>query len=400
MSKIKNAAMATKHLLFIFIVIQAFFYFAPLCFAVERITDDFSASMDLIDAQNFGSLNLETSQVNINATSDASSIAGKTTATVENILKGRIVSDSSDVSLFTSGAPATAEASLNNAPKSEEIDLISKLIPDETYEVIGSSAAISPVAEEHFKIGTDLFNQKIYIESKAHFEKAVRLEPNNDVYLLALDMVNNTMRAQGIKEPLKMPEALLPSEKAAQQVSNDSKNQVSSKPDRPEADKKNIQANKNKQAPETQKTKPLVKTQVFTCNFEERLPVGNIIFNTGINTDIKKSDIDGYYVNFDAEEEALALAAFRLDCEPKKAILIVNQKLFADENNFSFPLTIKANNAEILNGAFRLAMEFRPYQFDITGKLHRGFNQILFQTAPTKTSNLGLLRIEIFIQNY
>ncbi len=345
----------------------------PYCLAVERITDDVSDSLDLIDAQNFGSLNLETGEVNVTYSGSKPS---------EN---------------KTETAPAELTRVAAEAPKTEELDLISKLIPDETYEIIGSSAAVNPEAEEHFKIGTDLFNQKEYITARGHFEKAVKLEPKNDVYLLALEMVVNTMKAQGIAEPVQKPETPV---------------DVPAGPEKPktvgtaEVVKKSavgaatVEATlKSAKAAGASPRQP-VKTQVFTCYFEERLPAGNIIFNTGVNTDIKKSDIDGYYVFFDNEKEAMALAAFRLDCEPKKAMLIVTQKLFADDNNFVFPLTLKVNNFEALNGAFRLATEFRPYQFDLTGRLHRGFNQILFQTAPFNVANYALLRVEIFIQNY
>ncbi len=260
-------------------------------------------------------------------------------------------------------------------------------------------------------MGTDLFNQKEYITAKAHFEKAVKLEPANDVYLLALEMVVNTMRAQGISEPAVKPEALVDSAAPAQNQHQPGSQAISNEPLKNQQTDGSRAQNKPSQAPAAvggktdnaapiKPSRPVVKTQVFTCYFQQRLPAGNIIFNTGINTEIKKSDIDGYYVLFDNEKEALALAAFRLDCEPKKAILIVTQKLFADDNNFVFPLTLKVNNFEALNGAFRLATEFKPYQFDITGRLHRGFNQILFQSAPFNTANYALLRVEIFVQNY
>ncbi|HBC76723.1 MAG TPA: hypothetical protein DC017_18110 [Candidatus Wallbacteria bacterium] len=221
-------------------------------------------------------------------------------------------------------------------------------------------------------------------------------------------MVVNTMRAQGITEPAQKPEAVVDVKVPENQQVTTSASSAPANGEGHETqqqqtppDKSSTQAvaivDKKHAAPPA---RPVVKTQVLTCSFEQRLPVGNIIFNTGVNTDIKRSDIDGYYVLFDNEKESLALAAFRLDHEPKKAMLIVTQKLFADDNNFVFPLTIKVNNFETLNGAFRLATEFRPYQFDITGRLHRGFNQVLFQCAPFNTANFALLRVEIFIQNY
>lgn len=374
-----------------------------ICHAVERISDDISDTSDLIDAQNFGSLNLETGEVNVTpaAPKPPAAAGGET----------RVPPEAPELAPAPVQQPARVTAEVSAAPpspKTEEIDLISQLVPEETYEIIGSSAAVNPVAEEHFKVGTDLFNQKQYILAKAHFEKAIKLEANNDVYLLALEMVVNTMRAQGITEPAQKPEAVVdvkapetPPVNAGQQTGPAD----GSGPEPPPAAWQSANgstqavalAGKKHAAPPA---KPVVKTQVLTCAFEERLPVGNIIFNTGVNTDIKRSDIDGYYVLFDNEKESLALAAFRLDHEPKKAMLIVTQKLFADDNNFVFPLTIKVNNFEALNGAFRLATEFRPYQFDISGRLHRGFNQILFQCAPFNTANFALLRVEIFIQNY
>ncbi|HOD41352.1 MAG TPA: tetratricopeptide repeat protein [Candidatus Wallbacteria bacterium] len=346
--------------------------------AVERITDDVSDSLDLIDAQNFGSLNLETGEVNVTYSGSKPS---ETKAETAPVALTRVAAE---------------------APKTEELDLISKLIPDETYEIIGSSAAVNPEAEEHFKIGTDLFNQKEYITARGHFEKAVKLEPKNDVYLLALEMVVNTMKAQGIAEPVQKPETPVDVPAAGTEKPKNAaaagQAEVAKTPGTGAAATAET-ALKTPNAAGKPAHRP-VKTQVFTCYFEERLPAGNIIFNTGVNTDIKKSDIDGYYVFFDNEKDAMALAAFRLDCEPKKAMLIVTQKLFADDNNFVFPLTLKVNNFEALNGAFRLATEFRPYQFDLTGRLHRGFNQILFQTAPFNVANYALLRVEIFIQNY
>ena len=408
----KKAGSFARRLIYAGLIILGalFFTHGPIiCFAVERITDDFSDSLDLIDAQNFGSLNLETGEVNVIYTApqqqppqqqlQTQSAAGVDAQTSIG------EAEAAGVGRITAEPPAG-----DSNDKSGEIDLISTLIPDDTYEIIGSSAAVNPQAEEHFKVGTDLFNQKEYITAKAHFDKAVKLEPDNDVYLLALEMVINTMRAQGISEPAIKPETPAeaaetpqPSEPKAvtggeanawQQGAAGSKN----KPSQPEITK--TSKTDNHGVPRVSAPKSAVKTQVFTCYFEQRLPAGNIIFNTGINTQIKKSDIDGYYVLFDNEKEALALAAFRLDCEPKKAFLIVTQKLFADENNFVFPLTVKVNNFEALNGAFRLATEFKPYQFDITGRLHRGFNQILFQSAPFNTANYALLRVEIFIQNY
>ncbi|OQA78092.1 MAG: hypothetical protein BWY32_02087 [bacterium ADurb.Bin243] len=358
--------------------IYAFLPPAPCCMAVERITDDVSDSLDLIDAQNFGSLNLETGEVNVTYSGSKPS---ETKAETAPVALTRVAAE---------------------APKTEELDLISKLIPDETYEIIGSSAAVNPEAEEHFKIGTDLFNQKEYITARGHFEKAVKLEPKNDVYLLALEMVVNTMKAQGIAEPVQKPETPVDVPAAGTEKPKNAaaagQAEVAKTPGTGAAATAET-ALKTPNAAGKPAHRP-VKTQVFTCYFEERLPAGNIIFNTGVNTDIKKSDIDGYYVFFDNEKDAMALAAFRLDCEPKKAMLIVTQKLFADDNNFVFPLTLKVNNFEALNGAFRLATEFRPYQFDLTGRLHRGFNQILFQTAPFNVANYALLRVEIFIQNY
>ncbi len=373
-----------------------------VCLAVERISDDVSDTSDLIDAQNFGSLNLETGEVTVTPGAPRPPASGGETRVPPEApeLAPAPVQQPSRVTAEVSAAPA--------APKTEEIDLISQLVPEETYEIIGSSAAVNPVAEEHFKVGTDLFNQKQYVLAKAHFEKAIKLEANNDVYLLALEMVVNTMRAQGITEPAQKPEAVVdvkapetPPAAAGQQTGPADGSGSETPPAARQSDNGSTQAvalDGKKHA--VKPAKPVVKTQVLTCSFEERLPVGNIIFNTGVNTDIKRSDIDGYYVLFDNEKESLALAAFRLDHEPKKAMLIVTQKLFADDNNFVFPLTIKVNNFETLNGAFRLATEFRPYQFDITGRLHRGFNQILFQCAPFNTANFALLRVEIFIQNY
>lgn len=371
-----------------------------ICLAVERISDDVSDSSDLIDAQNFGSLNLETGEVTVTPGAPKTPAVGAEThmPPAAPVLAPAPVPQPARVTAEVSAAPP--------AHQTEEIDLLSQLVPEETYEIIGSSAAANPVAEEHFKVGTDLFNQKQYVLAKAHFEKAIKLEANNDVYLLALEMVVNTMRAQGITEPAQKPEAVVDVKVSPQPVTAGQQNPPAdgkgheAQPQTP-PDKSSTQAvaivDKKHAAPPA---RPVVKTQVLTCSFEERLPVGNIIFNTGVNTEIKRSDIDGYYVLFDNEKESLALAAFRLDHEPKKAMLIVTQKLFADDNNFVFPLTIKVNNFETLNGAFRLATEFRPYQFDITGRLHRGFNQILFQCSPFNTANFALLRVEIFIQNY
>lgn len=372
------------------------------CFAVERISDDVTDSSDLIDAQNFGSLNLETGEVTVTPGAPKTPAAGSQTPAqpLEPALAPAPVQPPARVTAEVSMTPPAA-------PKTEEIDLISQLVPEETYEIIGSSAAANPVAEEHFKVGTDLFNQKDYILAKAHFEKAVKLEANNDVYLLALEMVVNTMRAQGITEPAQKPEAVVDIKAPDSQPvtagqptlpagGKGSEAQQQTPPDKSSTQAVAVAAKKHAAQP----VRPVVKTQVLTCYFEERLPVGNIIFNTGVNTEIKRSDIDGYYVLFDNDKESLALAAFRLDHEPKKAMLIVTQKLFADDNNFVFPLTIKVNNFETLNGAFRLATEFRPYQFDITGRLHRGFNQVLFQCAPFNAANFALLRVEIFIQNY
>lgn len=376
-----------------------FVFRSHACLAVERISDDFSEAPDLIDAQNFGSLNLETGEVTV--THDSSKTP-----------KSPPVESAPSPAEHAPASPARATSEVAAAPPApvaatDEIDLISKLVPDETYEIIGSSAASSPEAEEHFKVGTDLFNQKEYVLARAHFEKAVKLEATNDVYLLALDMVVNTMRAQGIADPVRKPEAVVdvpvtePARDPRQAGSGQSAQAVSgSQKDEPARRKDGSVNSQPAAASKTPPARPVVKTQVLTCYFEERLPAGNIIFNTGVNTDIKRSDIDGFYVNFDNEKESLALAAFRLDQEPKKAMLIVTQKLFADDNNFVFPLTIKINNFEALKGAFRLATEFRPYQFDITGRLHRGFNQILFQCSPFNTANYALLRIEIFIQNY
>ncbi len=389
----------------IFFSFPALFFTPFVCFAVERITDDVSDSLDLIDTQNFGSLNLETGEVNIIYDSH-------TASDTENISTAKTDGSPPETNFNASGDKLRRVTGLEPAAassKTEEIDLISTLMPEETYEIIGSSAAANPEAEEHFKVGTDLFNQKEYITAKAHFEKAIKLEPANDVYLLALEMVINTMRAQGITEPVKKPETPIDTA-AIKPVADGDAHHASPAGTVPETPvksldtvkqpagaSKNISKNTHKKKEEH---KSVVRTQVFTCYFQQRLPEGNIIFNTGVNTEIKKSDIDGYYVLFDNQKDAMALAAFRLDHEPKKAILIITQKLFADENNFVFPLILKVNNYEALNGAFRLAPEFRPYQFDITGRIHRGFNQILFQTAPFNIANYALLRVEIFIQNF
>lgn len=410
---IKTTLYTPLRIFFACLLISAAIFFAhdiKLCLAVERITDDVSDSLDLIDAQNFGSLNLETGEVNVIYTAPRTQPPQQQSP--QQTQKPTAADEKTRPHTQSAGAlRVTPEPAVNGAggDKSAEIDLISALIPDDTYEIIGSSAAVNPQAEEHFKVGTDLFNQKEYITAKTHFEKAVKLEPANDVYLLALEMVVNTMRAQGINEPAVKPEALVNTAAPPQQSQPDSP-AISGEPLKNQHERTSEVQNKPSQpATATSKTnngapakthRPVVKTQVFTCYFQQRLPAGNIIFNTGINTEIKKSDVDGYYVLFDNEKEALALAAFRLDCEPKKAILIVTQKLFADDNNFVFPLTLKVNNFEALNGAFKLATDFKPYQFDITGRLHRGFNQILFQSAPFNTANYALLRVEIFIQNY
>jgi hypothetical protein len=411
---IKTSRNTALRLFYACLVISAALFFThelKFCFAVERITDDVSDSLDLIDAQNFGSLNLETGEVNVIYTTPQQH---RQPSQQQHQQQPRQQTTGADEKAGTLRTQSTGALRVTPEPaadgggdKSAEIDLISALIPDDTYEIIGSSAAVNPQAEEHFKVGTDLFNRKEYIPAKAHFEKAVKLEPANDVYLLALEMVVNTMRAQGISEPAVKPEALVDAVSQQQPDSQATAGESAKKQREGASEVKNkpLQpaiagaAKTNGGAPPNT-PEPVVKTQVFTCYFEQRLPAGNIIFNTGINTQIKKSDIDGYYVLFDNEKEALALAAFRLDCEPKKAILIVTQKLFADDNNFVFPLTLKVNNFEALNGAFRLATEFRPYQFDITGRLHRGFNQVLFQSAPFNKANYALLRVEIFVQNY
>ena len=411
------------YLLAIYFIITALFGYA---LATERITDDVSDSLDLINTQNFGKLSLVTSEVSVGAPSAPPAAAEPLPEPRENkpffdkknspkSAEPPLVQPSQPHPGINPPAPAASVTDVKNSlpagpnvtrGQDTESDLLSKLIPDETFEVIGSSAATNPRAEEYFKNGTDAFNEKRYVEAKQNFDKALALEPKNDVYILALEMVLNTMKSQNITDPdadkknkkhasdPKKDEALLALEKR-----RDAETEKLDKELKELKKKKDIAVKFQRTNP-GKNYKPRVKTQVFTCSFAGGQPVGNIIFNLGLNTEVKNSDIFGNYVWFDAEKDAMALAAVRLDCKPKRAILLITQKIFADDNNFVFPLTLKVNDVEAINGAFRLATDFRPYQFDITECLHYGFNQILFQTAPSLTSNYALLRIEIFIQNY
>ncbi len=415
------------YLLAIYFIITASFGYA---LATERITDDVSDSLDLINTQNFGKLNLVTSEVSVGVPPAPPAAAESIPEPRENkpFFDKKKPSDQPAAQTLPSQPPARpapfhpgskppdagVAAVKNSLPAGADVtrgqdtesDLLSKLIPDETFEVIGSSAATNPKAEEHFKSGTDLFNEKKYVEAKQNFDKALALEPKNDVYILALEMVINTMRSQNISDPDtdkkgKKPDADPRRDEALAELEK-RRNAETAKLDNElvTLKKKKADAIKFQRTNPGKNYKPRVKTQIFTCSFAGGQPVGNIIFNLGLNTEVKNSDIFGNYVWFDAEKDSMALAAVRLDCKPKRAILLITQKIFADDNNFVFPLTLKVNDVEAINGAFRLATDFRPYQFDITECLHYGFNQILFQTAPSVTSNYALLRIEIFIQNY
>ncbi|HNY11552.1 MAG TPA: tetratricopeptide repeat protein [Candidatus Wallbacteria bacterium] len=411
------------YLLAIYFIITASFGYA---LATERITDDVSDSLDLINTQNFGKLNLVTSEVSVGlppASSDPVAIEPLPEPRESNPYSKKntlpkpqgtqvqpdqahpgVKPPVTSVTSVKESLPAGVDVTRDR--KTAEIDLMSKLVPDETFEVIGSSAATNPKAEEYFKTGTDQFNEKKYVEAKQNFDKALALEPKNDVYILALEMVLNTMKAQNITDPAddkkSKKNAVDPKKDDALAALEKRRNDETVKLDKElkELKKKKEVAVKYQRTNPGKNYKPRVKTQVFTCSFMGGQPVGNIIFNLGLNTEVKNSDIFGNYVWFDAEKDSMALAAVRLDCQPKKAILLITQKIFADDNNFVFPLTLKVNDVEAINGAFRLATDFRPYQFDITECLHYGFNQILFQTAPSLTSNYALLRIEIFIQNY
>lgn len=355
--------------------------FAPVSLhAAERITDDTSGSLGLIKA--------DTESVSIPSSAVTSEIAVKPIIAETSAETG--VRDFLDK---TPPSSEPVELGKNQQNSTEGIDILSKIfLEEETYEVIGSSAASNPKAEELFKTGTDLFNSKRYVDAKERFDAALELEPNNDVYKLALEMVVSTMQAQGIK---------IPEKKAA------SSSEVSLA-DGPgggggttiETSLADGKSRKRGRKIVVVPPKPLVKSQVFTCTFDGGEPGGNIIFNLGINTEMRKSDISGHYVSFDNEEDAMALAVFKLDCEPKKASLLITQRIDTDDNNFVFPLFIKVNNAEILHGGFRLSTDFKPYQFDIAQHLHRGLNQLLFQTTPYATARYDLSRIEVFIQNY
>ncbi len=435
--------------LFIFIITAG----CGTCLAAERISDEVSNSLELLDAKNFGDVSVvtgetqvdkaKTAQVKVTGEVNAVSTQKKITDDVpktysisnpENkALNGNAdnkqekydvrpvpVSPGANGNLPVSGAgnnyggktsAAGVKNDLNPGAPVKDDDLMSKLMPEETFEIMGSSAALNPKAEELFKNATDLFNDKRYIEAKRKFEEAVRLEPKNDVYVLALDMVNNTIKSLGIKDTAPKESAATVSGAqtadtpgSASAVKNvNQPNQAGDKKTQQTASSSNLNGAMNSRQPSSRqplKRKPRPKIQTFLCTFEGGKPNGNIIFNLGLNTEIKYSDIHGHYVSFDGEKDAMTLAAFKLETDPKKVILLVTSKLNADNNEFNFPLLMKVNNNEIINGAFKLATDFKLYQFDITDIVHNGMNQILFQTSPTKASNYSISRIEIFVQNY
>ena len=379
------------------LIIFVIFLAAPgYVHAAERITDDVSGSLGLMQVDTEGVsiplvLGNSTDETTVKP---ANSNAG---ATSETAIK-RINSDASAETFIAQPidtlSPASGQVELNKKPNSSDgVDILSKIfLEEETYEVIGSSAASDPRAEELFKAGTDLFNSKRYVDSKEKFDEALVLEPNNDVYKLALEMVVSTMQSQGIKIPEKKAGS-----SAEVSLASGSTAEVETTL---EASLSNGKTQKRGRKIVAAPPKPTVRSQVLTCVFDGGEPGGNIIFNLGINTDMRKSDIYGHYVSFSNERDAMALAVFKLDCEPKKAMLLITQKIDTDDNNFVFPLFIKVNNAELIHGGFRLSTEFRPYQFDIAQHLHRGLNQLLFQTTPYATATYGLSRIEVFIQNY
>lgn len=261
-------------------------------------------------------------------------------------------------------AGATAETRLAAAPAGT------------TAEDELAAAPSNPGAEKLFEEGTRCFNAKDYAGAAAAFRRAIELDPANDVYKLALEMVESTLAAQAPPAPPAAggePEPGTPTDvlKLGDRLPE---------PPPPPA------------APERPKAPAHVRSASGSLMFQKGAPVGDLKFWKG-----RGASVDGDTALLAAGKAASDFTVgFRIPGKPVKAMAILTHATSAG-GKIHHPLRITLNKVELLDGTWQLRNRFADHVFNLTAKAKQGINILRF-SQKTEEADYLLRKLTIFVQ--
>lgn len=248
-------------------------------------------------------------------------------------------------------------------------------------------------AEKLFETGTTLFNAKKYDEALENFNKAIALDPANDVYKLALEMVQATIQSE--------------KETPSPQVPDEATKPASTETATSEAAAESGVLMLGDKVPE--RMAPLVPTEKkpdkprgkarmvnLTLDFNESGGEGKLHFWKGRRCTLE--DDGGGFVATLASGKGFSDMAigFTVPGEPIKAIAILTHAATGKARSI-YPLRISVNKDEQLDGTYQLGKDYREHRFDITKAVVEGINTMRLSIEQA----VGPYRLEravIFLQ--
>jgi hypothetical protein len=274
----------------------------------------------------------------------------------------------------------------------------------------GAVTGTSAEAEELFEKGTRCFNNREYDVALASFNKAIAIDPANDVYKLALDMVKASIDARG-------DETTEPTPTVAS--TNQPKPVKAGQPDRPTMGKPassssgnsgidtgvpmlgdNIPAPRDNTTPKPRNLPKTISSQIkmvnLTLAFENEEPKGDLHFWKGRRCEILKTQ-NGWSAVLDKGKGFSDFAiGFTIPGQPVKAVAIVTHCAETQKRSF-YPLRISANKAEMFDGTAQLLATPQLHRFNISKEVRKGINYLRFSinNAPAEYQ---LQKVTIFLQ--
>ncbi len=243
-----------------------------------------------------------------------------------------------------------------------------------------------------FEEGTLLFNEKKYNEALKKFNRAIELDPKNDVYKLALEMVQATIKVQD-DENIDFDDA--------NQNTDTAKN---NKEELLESGVLMIDDKKNNVVEPIIPVKNQIKKRIskkhkmtsLTLDFTENGSVGDLHFWKGRRCSVASNGKEYVAILKKGKRYSDMAIGFTIPGNPVKAVAIITHSAGIVSKTF-FPLRISVNKNETLDGTYQLQNEFREHRFNISPYAKRGINYIRLSTDDSK-ANYRLKKIVIFLQ--
>lgn len=274
----------------------------------------------------------------------------------------------------------------------EEAPVEPRLLPAATEEPAGEAIVAEGNADagKLFEEGTLLFNGKKYPEALACFQKAIELDPANDVYKLALEMVQATIESEkATPSPVPPPETPAPTAEDEAGVQESGVMMLGDKP--PER-----MAPLLPTEPARTEAKKRIRMVNLTLEFAETGAQGKLHFWKGRRCSLEEDD--GKIVATLAGGKGFSDMAigFTVPGKPRKAVVILTHAAGGRARSI-YPLRIAVNKDERLDGTYQLATDYREHRFDVTASVVQGINTLRLSVEQA-TAPYRLRRAVVFLQ--